>query len=109
MPRRLADPDISPRDVVILKVCVESPTVSTCELSSILEAKYGISLSHNRIYEILPRTLRIDVFREMVLPDQEMFRHYLPYLLLLPQLRRQLGTVQLETRRGPARTDVLQR
>lgn len=69
--------DISPRDVVILKVRVAHPTASTRELSDILEAEYGISLSHNRINEILRELAGDGVFRETILPDQELFSHYL--------------------------------
>ncbi|GAD53096.1 hypothetical protein MBEHAL_1856 [Halarchaeum acidiphilum MH1-52-1] len=71
------DLDISPRDVVILKVRVEYPTVSTRELSDVLETEYGIDLSHNRINEILRGLSESGAFRETILPDQEMFRHYL--------------------------------
>lgn len=69
--------DISPRDVVILKVRVAHPTASTRELSDILEAEYGVSLSHNRINEILRELAADGVFRETILPDQELFSHYL--------------------------------
>ncbi|MFB6078874.1 MAG: helix-turn-helix domain-containing protein [Halarchaeum sp.] len=71
------DFDISPRDVVILKVRVEHPTVSTRELSSILDEEYDISLSHNRINEILRELSDAGAFRETILPAKEMFRHYL--------------------------------
>ncbi|GGM61277.1 hypothetical protein J2752_001383 [Halarchaeum rubridurum] len=71
------DLDISPRDVVIMKVRVEYPTVSTRELSDILESEYGIELSHNRINEILRELSDSGAFRETIFPNQEMFRHYL--------------------------------
>ena len=45
------DLDISPRDVVIMKVRVEYPTVSTRELSDILEEEYGIELIPTVIVE----------------------------------------------------------
>ncbi|WP_433631097.1 helix-turn-helix domain-containing protein [Halomicrococcus sp. NG-SE-24] len=69
--------DVSPRDIAILKARVDNPTLSTRELSQIVEEKYGISLSHNRINEILRMMSEQEIFREMVLPNREMFRHYL--------------------------------
>jgi len=69
--------DVSPRDVVILKVRVANPTASTRELSDILEADYDISLSHNRINEILREMADEGLFRETVVPDQSIFKHYL--------------------------------
>jgi len=74
------DPDaaeISPRDLVILKVRVDNPTASTRELSEILDAEYDISLSHNRINEILREMGEEGVFRETMIPDEELFTHYL--------------------------------
>lgn len=69
--------DVSPRDVAILKARVDNPTSSTRELSEILEEEYGISLSHNRINEILRLMSEEDVFRKTILPNRKMFRHYL--------------------------------
>ena len=77
MPNIDTPEDISPRDIVILKVRVANPTASTRELSEILEAEYDISLSHNRINEILRELAAEDVFSETILPDQSIFRHYL--------------------------------
>ena len=69
--------NVSPRDIVILKARVDYPTASTRELSGILESEYGISLSHNRVNEILRKMSEEEVFRETILPNREMFRHYL--------------------------------
>ncbi|WP_101295939.1 helix-turn-helix domain-containing protein [Halegenticoccus soli] len=69
--------DVSPRDITILKARVANPTASTRELSEILEDEYGISLSHNRINEILRMMSEEEIFRETILPNREMFRHYL--------------------------------
>lgn len=69
--------EISPRDIVILKVRVAHPTASIRELSEILEADYGISLSHNRINEILRDMADEDIFRETIIPEENIFRHYL--------------------------------
>lgn len=75
-PRR-NEPDISPRDIVILKARVANPSASTRELSEILAAEHGIDLSHNRINEILREMAEDGVFRETILPDEQIFRHYL--------------------------------
>ena len=77
MPDATTTEDVSPRDVVILKVRVANPTASTRELSDILEAEYDISLSHNRINEILREMADEGLFRETVVPDQSIFNHYL--------------------------------
>lgn len=69
--------DIPPRDIVILKARVANPTASTRELSDILAEKHGIDLSHNRINEILRDMAERDVFRETIVPDERIFRHYL--------------------------------
>lgn len=69
--------DVSPRNIVILKVRVANPTASTRKLSEILEAEYDISLSHNRINEILREMAESGLYRETVLPDQSIFKHYL--------------------------------
>ncbi|WP_440767193.1 helix-turn-helix domain-containing protein [Natronorubrum sp. DTA7] len=69
--------DVSPRDIAILKARVDHPTSSTRELSRILEEEYGITLSHNRINEILRTMSEEEIFRETILPNREIFRHYL--------------------------------
>lgn len=69
--------DVPPRDVVILKARVANPSASTRELSELLEEKYGISLSHNRINEILRSMAEEGIFREAILPTREIFQHYL--------------------------------
>jgi len=66
--------DIPPRDVLILKLRVDNPTASTRELSRILETEYDVSLSHNRINEILREMADSGVFRETVVPDEDIFR-----------------------------------
>ena len=69
--------NISPRDLAILKVRVANPTASTRELSSILETEYDITLSHNRINEILRDLAEEEVFRETIIPNESLFNHYL--------------------------------
>ena len=74
----LASPEeVTPRDIVILKVRVANPTASTRELSEILETEYGIDLSHNRINEILREMAEEGFYRETMIPDQSIFQHYL--------------------------------
>ncbi|AHG02177.1 hypothetical protein HALLA_19960 (plasmid) [Halostagnicola larsenii XH-48] len=68
--------DVSPRDIVILKARVDNPTASTRKLSQVLESEYGITLSHNRINEILRTMSEEEIFRETILPNREIFRHY---------------------------------
>ena len=72
-----AHDDISPRDVVILKARMAHPTESTRALSDIIEAEYGISLSHNRINEILREMRDRGLYHETMLPDESLFNHYL--------------------------------
>lgn len=69
--------DVEPRDIVILKVRVANPTASSRELSEILEAEYGINLSHNRINEILREMAKDGLYRQTMIPDQSIFQHYL--------------------------------
>ena len=69
--------DVSPRDVAILKARVANPTASSRELSDVLEARYGISLSHNRINEILRGLAEEGLYRETMIPDESLFNHYL--------------------------------
>jgi hypothetical protein len=69
--------NVSPRDIAILKARVDHPTASTRELSHIIDQEYGISLSHNRINEILRTMSEEQIFRETILPNREIFRHYL--------------------------------
>lgn len=69
--------DVSARDIAILKARVANPTASSRELSDILDADYGISLSHNRINEILRGLADDGLFRETIIPDESLFNHYL--------------------------------
>lgn len=69
--------NITPRDLTILKVRVANPTASTRKLSTILDEQYDIALSHNRINEILRAMADEDVFREAIIPNQEIFRYCL--------------------------------
>ncbi|MFC6733876.1 MULTISPECIES: helix-turn-helix domain-containing protein [unclassified Haladaptatus] len=69
--------EISPRDVVILKVRLEHPTASVRALKDILDEEYGISLSHNRVNDILRELGEKDVFREAALLNEQFFEYHL--------------------------------
>lgn len=69
--------DISPRDVVILKVRLEHPTASVRVLRDILDETYGIDLSHNRVNDILRELSDQNVFREVALLNEKFFEYHL--------------------------------
>lgn len=71
------DVDLSPRDIVLLKVRIDNPTAPVREIRDILEEKYDIELSHNRVNELLREMSDKDVFREAILPNEEIFNYYL--------------------------------
>ena len=77
MPELAPSADVSPRDLAILKARVANPTASSRELSELLEDRYGIGLSHNRINEILRGLAEDGLFRETMIPDESLFQHYL--------------------------------
>ena len=64
-------------EITLLKEKVAKPNASTRELSKILKTKYGISLSHTRISEILREMKEKGVFRESVIPNENMFTFFL--------------------------------
>ncbi len=68
---------LSPRETAILQVRVANPSASSRTLSRILDETYDITLSHNRINEILRTLEQRGVFRETILPNRELFDHYL--------------------------------
>ncbi|WP_246985563.1 helix-turn-helix domain-containing protein [Halorientalis marina] len=70
------DPELSPRDTVILKTRLEYPDASVREIRDRLEDTYDISLSHNRVNEIL-RGMRDDgLFDQPALPDEGLLEYY---------------------------------
>lgn len=71
------DVDLSARDVVILKTRIEHPTASVRKLRDILEERYDISLSHNRVNEILREMEAESVFRKTVIQNENLFEYYL--------------------------------
>ena len=71
------DDDLTPRDIVLLKARVENPTVSVRKIRDILEDEYGISLSHNRVNELLHEMETDEVLQTQVVPNVELFDYYL--------------------------------
>lgn len=71
------DVDLSPRDLVLLKVRVDNPTAPVREIRDILEEEYDVSLSHNRVNELLREMADEDVFREAMLPNEQIFDYYI--------------------------------
>jgi len=69
--------DFSPRDITILKTRIKHPTASLRELQEVLEEEYEISLSHNRINDILRELKSEGLFRVMAAPNQSLFEYYL--------------------------------
>ncbi len=69
--------DLSARDLVILRTRLEYPTASVREIRDRLEAEYDISLSHNRVNEILREMRDEDVFRQPAIPNDALFERYL--------------------------------
>lgn len=71
------DLDRSPRDIAILQARVANPEKPVSELRDVLEADYGISLSHNRVNEILNEMRDEGVFSMRAVPNRHLFEHYL--------------------------------
>lgn len=71
------DPELSPRETAILQARVAHPSASSRTLSDLLEETYDITLSHTRINEILRTLEQREVFQKTILPNRELFEHYL--------------------------------
>ncbi|MFB6205343.1 MAG: helix-turn-helix domain-containing protein [Haloglomus sp.] len=69
--------DLSARDITILKARIKYPTASLRELQETLEEEYDISLSHNRINDILREMKSDGLFRILAAPNLELFEHHL--------------------------------
>jgi DNA-binding Lrp family transcriptional regulator len=59
--------------IAILREKIEDPNITTRKLSEILKDKYGITLSHARIAEIIKEMKETEVFRETVIPNENYF------------------------------------
>lgn len=71
------EPDLSPRDIILLKLRIEHPTAPVRELRDILEEEHDISLSHNRVNELLREMETDEVFRTEVVPNRQLFQYHL--------------------------------
>jgi len=71
------DFDLSARDVAILKARVKYPEKPVSELRDILEDEFEISLSHNRVNEILNRMKERDIFSMRAVPNRNIFEYYI--------------------------------
>ncbi len=59
--------------VAILREKIADPNITTRKLSEVLKEKYGISLSHARVAEILKEMKEQEIFRETVIPNENYF------------------------------------
>ncbi len=71
------DFDLSPRDVAILKARVKYPEKPVSELRDVLEEEFDISLSHNRVNEIINEMREQGVFSMQAVPNVNVFEYYL--------------------------------
>jgi hypothetical protein len=69
--------DLSSRDIAILKARVQYPEKPVSELRDILEEEFDISLSHNRVNEILNDMKDRDMFTMQAVPNHNIFEYYL--------------------------------
>jgi DNA-binding Lrp family transcriptional regulator len=59
--------------IAILKEKISDPNITTRKLSQVLKEKYGITMSHARIAEIIKEMRESEVFRETVIPNENYF------------------------------------
>ena len=71
------DFNLSTRDAAILKARVKYPEKPVSELRDILEEEFDISLSHNRVNEILNEMQDQGVFSMQAVPNVNIFEYYL--------------------------------
>ncbi len=71
------DLDISPRDVAILKARLKYPGASVRELTDILDSEYGISLSHNRVNDILREIRDRNLYDDIALLNKDLLNYHL--------------------------------
>ena len=67
------DWECSERDMCILRELSADPKRSSRELADLLESKYGIDVSHVTISESIREMRDEDVFRETIVPNEELF------------------------------------
>jgi len=71
------DFDLSARDIAILKARVKYPDAPVSKIRDILEDEFDISLSHNRVNEILNDMRDDDIFSMQAVPNRNIFEYYL--------------------------------
>jgi hypothetical protein len=69
--------DLSPRDVAIMKARIKYPAASVRKLRDILEEEYDISLSHNRVNDILREIKSEELFQTFGAPNKNLFDYHL--------------------------------
>ncbi|WP_255168214.1 Lrp/AsnC family transcriptional regulator [Natrononativus amylolyticus] len=67
------DWEFSRRDVAILTELADDPQLSSRELTGVLEAEYGIDVSHVTVSESIRRMRDEGVFREAIVPNEEYY------------------------------------
>lgn len=70
------DIDFSARDITILKARIKYPTASVRELRDVLESEYDISLSHNRVNDILREFKSDSLYQFSATLNEAMFKQY---------------------------------
>jgi DNA-binding Lrp family transcriptional regulator len=67
------DWEFKERDVLVLRELSRDPQLSSRDLASILDEKYGISVSHVTVSESIRGMREQGVFREAIIPNEEYF------------------------------------
>ena len=61
------------RDVIILRELAKNPQISSRNLTEILDREYDIDVSHVTVSESIRKMRDEDVFREVIMPNEEYF------------------------------------
>jgi DNA-binding Lrp family transcriptional regulator len=65
--------DFKERDVIILRELSKNPQISSRNLTEILDREYDIDVSHVTVSESIRKMRDEDVFREVIMPNEEYF------------------------------------
>ncbi|RZV11245.1 Lrp/AsnC family transcriptional regulator [Natrinema hispanicum] len=65
--------DFKDRDIAILTELADDPQLSSRELTTVLEDKYDIDVSHVTVSESIRRMRDEGVFREAIIPNEEYY------------------------------------
>lgn len=71
--RPTPDWEFKERDVIILRELAKNPQISSRNLTEILEDEYDIDVSHVTVSESIRKMRDQEVFREVVMPNEEYF------------------------------------